>query len=430
MQAINKNSINFPSEYEKIEILQKLKNSYNDISSSPKLKLSGNSSKNIDDSLERKELKKNSVELLDPILERGKKHYLNNSNLNNNINLVFKEKFKNSNERIDQLLNYYNEIGEKERKYHYSPEIHSFYNKEHIDGMLNICNNARGVNLSKENPNFKKGKLFIFNLEIIPNEYVVMKFNNGNKNFIKSSVKQENITNSRYAQNPIIKGSLDVINNSINKKNNLNTNRINNLKKDLESKNFYEIKNNNFKSTKEFDILEDIQKKMENKNEHNNLFFSNDINNKNKNIYNSNNIQKNLKQTSNSSGRDFVNIKNNEIYKNFHEIMENNRNSKNMKNVFNYEENVQKNNNKNNINHHKGNNINKDLEFLENDEKNNFELEKKVEISKKKFKEMDPFGKDFLIKFFLEKLKLLNEINIKNRHGDKVNQYNKKNRKL
>ena len=69
MQAINKNSINFPSEYEKIEILQKLKNSYNDISSSPKLKLSGNSSKNIDDSLERKELKKNSVELLDPILE-------------------------------------------------------------------------------------------------------------------------------------------------------------------------------------------------------------------------------------------------------------------------------------------------------------------------------------------------------------------------
>ncbi len=160
MQALNKNSIKVKDENERFEIMNNLKNSYNKISSSPKLKLNSYKEPILNsNSLQKENLNLNAIvdkENL-PFPEKGKKHFNYHPSLESNVSLNFKDKYDNSKERIDQVLNYYNEIGEKEQKYLFPPQIHTYYNKEKIDPRKIYSEKVRAVNLSNENPNYVIG---------------------------------------------------------------------------------------------------------------------------------------------------------------------------------------------------------------------------------------------------------------------------------
>jgi hypothetical protein len=156
MQGLEKNSIKLKNENDRFELIENLKNSYNQISSSPKLKLRGNHPIYNDSSLEKQVKKTVDLENLPVILERGKKHFTNHPSQENNIELKFIDHYNNSNERIDQLMKYYIEIGDKEKNYLFSPEIHSFYNKEQSADPINkYSQKVRAMNLSNENPNIQ-----------------------------------------------------------------------------------------------------------------------------------------------------------------------------------------------------------------------------------------------------------------------------------
>ena len=162
MQALNKNSIKLKNENEKFEIIENLKNSFNDISSSPNLKHDSYNEPNLNPNYHNhKNLKKKLNSGIDkdnlPFPEKGKKHFKNHPSLDSNVNLVFKEKFDNSKERINHVLNYYKEKCEKDHKYKYSPQIHYLYNKEQKDPLQKYSEKARAMNLSNENPNYNIG---------------------------------------------------------------------------------------------------------------------------------------------------------------------------------------------------------------------------------------------------------------------------------
>lgn len=166
MQALNQNSIKLKNENERLEIMKNLKNSYKKISISPKLKINSyrephpNSNSNLNNNL--KQNANLNVGVIDkdnlPFPEKGKKHFNYHPSLESNVSLNFKDKYDNSRERIDQILNYYKEIGEKEHKYQFSPQIYSFYNKEQTDPLQKYSEKVRAMNLSKENPNYVLGK--------------------------------------------------------------------------------------------------------------------------------------------------------------------------------------------------------------------------------------------------------------------------------
>jgi len=165
MQALNKNSIKFKNENERFEILENIKNSYNKISISPKLKINSYidpNSNRIHNSNEKNSNLNLSLVAIDKenslFPEKGKKHFNNHPSLDSNVNLNFKDKYNNSRERIDQVLNYYKEIGQKEHNYQYSPQIHSFYNKQQMDPLMKYSEKVRAMNLSNENPNYVIGK--------------------------------------------------------------------------------------------------------------------------------------------------------------------------------------------------------------------------------------------------------------------------------
>lgn len=163
MQALNNQSIKLKNENERFELLQNLKNSYNKVSSSPKLKLSNNNDHSINknnsyiNEINSRVIDKNNL----PFPEKGKKHFNYHPSLDSNVSLVFKDKYDDSKERIDQLVNFYKEISGKEQKYQYSPEIFSFYNKDQSDPLKKYSYKIRATNLSTENPNYVIGN-FIF----------------------------------------------------------------------------------------------------------------------------------------------------------------------------------------------------------------------------------------------------------------------------
>ncbi len=164
IQALNKNSIRIKNENDRIELLKNLKNSYNKISSSPKLKLGSNNT-NEENLIHKHDYLYNDIKLkpmnIDNLSfkEKGKKHFDYHPSLESNINFEFRDKYDNPKQRIDQLVDYYKEAGEKEQKYHFNPEIYSFYNKEQSDLLQKFSEKVRSVNLSKENPNYVIGNL-------------------------------------------------------------------------------------------------------------------------------------------------------------------------------------------------------------------------------------------------------------------------------
>lgn len=151
MQAVKGNSIKTKTDNEKSDILKNLQNSYDHLSSSPQLKLGGYVNSN---HLQRI----NNTFDFDSEFNKGKKHYTDNPNLQSNINLEFKENYNDPSERVDQFVNYYKEVGDKEKKYMYSPELYSFYNRDKADPSLRYNRNVRSLNYSMDHPNNKKGK--------------------------------------------------------------------------------------------------------------------------------------------------------------------------------------------------------------------------------------------------------------------------------
>lgn len=159
MQALNKNSIKLKNENEKSEIMENLKSSYKRISISPRLKINSyvepkQTNSNFKEKLNSSAIDKENL----PFLEKGKKHFLYHPSLDSNVNLAFEDKYDNPKERISQMLNCYDEIGEKEKKYQYSPQIHSYHNKEPTDPLQKYSEKVRAMNLSNENPNYVVGK--------------------------------------------------------------------------------------------------------------------------------------------------------------------------------------------------------------------------------------------------------------------------------
>lgn len=156
MQALNNNSIKLKNENERSQIIEKIKDSYNKLSSSPKLKLGiiepnevGNSNKN---STEKQN------ENVDSQHVRGKKHFNNHTGQLDNVNMQCKYNYNNTNERIDDIIDFYKKINEKELKYLYNPQMYSYYNKEQRDPLLKYSQRIRDMQLSSENPNNKVGK--------------------------------------------------------------------------------------------------------------------------------------------------------------------------------------------------------------------------------------------------------------------------------
>jgi len=161
--------------------------------------------------------------------------------------------------------------------------------------------------------------------------------------------------------------------------------RINNLKRDLESKNFFEVKNStlkNLKDEKDFDIIGDIQKKLEIRNNYDDLINLNNkysiANNQIENLKQNNIKDKYERRERNTkiedkSEYDCTSNLNQLNYNN--ESRNLNNNSNNMINIFQSDTNLRKNNNNNHNPNMKGKKIdyenirNKKVNIIYNHEK-------------------------------------------------------------
>ncbi len=119
---------------------------------------------------------------------KGKKHFTNNQNFIGSYKIDYQHHYLDSNDRINNLIKYYNEINEKEKSLLNSPQVYS--SRRRLEPVKNKRNNQ--INLSPDNPCYRSQEV------CRSEEYVVIKFSRKN-NFEGLTLKkrQKGILNKK-----------------------------------------------------------------------------------------------------------------------------------------------------------------------------------------------------------------------------------------
>lgn len=158
MNAIESGHIKFNQVSDKSKLMHQLKNSFEILTESPRIKL-GVYSKTSDTNLKSQNDNKifNDNKLLSSTNNnedtncKGRKHFHNHPGMLSNIDLSFQNNLSNPKEKISQLINHYVNANKIEKTYNYSPELFALYNKDKIDPTLRYSDKVRHVNVSQGN---------------------------------------------------------------------------------------------------------------------------------------------------------------------------------------------------------------------------------------------------------------------------------------
>lgn len=127
------------------------------MSSSPRMKLNLNERNPIPNPRGVSEPRHNTERLYfdEVTFGKGRKHFEQHPNFNDNVRFDFKDYYGSPNERIEQLVDYYTHVGQQEKNYNFSPQLYSFYNKEKADPLIKYSKQVRHLNVSPDNTQSK-----------------------------------------------------------------------------------------------------------------------------------------------------------------------------------------------------------------------------------------------------------------------------------
>lgn len=151
IKAVNKDEINIKDSNDKTNVLNDLINSLDNLNASPKLQINKSSLPLIRSHREENEI----YESCENMNGGERRHYKQNPNLIDNVKFEHKDYYNSPNERIEQLVKYYSEVGDQDKNYAFSQKLHSFYNKGKVDPLIKYAKKVRGINVLSDNP-FKK----------------------------------------------------------------------------------------------------------------------------------------------------------------------------------------------------------------------------------------------------------------------------------